>query len=132
MKFKAGDLRKISDGLRDILQKELPIKPSYWLGRIANKVLPELKTFEETRMSLIKKYTKKDKKGNPLYKMDKNGKAIEPKNYDIENEEEFLKEFKELAEQEIEININPIKLDDLGDIKMQPAILAKLDNIIVI
>jgi len=142
IKLKAGDLRKIAEGLREILQKEIPMKPAYWLGRIANKVTPELKVFEDTRISLLKKHTKKDKKGNLLFKKDEKGEEIKPQKYDIADEEALVKEFEELAAQEIEINFNPIKLEDIdvetcekcgrkkGNIK--PAILAKLENIIVI
>ena len=130
MKIKTGDLRNIGSGLMEILKIELPVKPSYWLARIANKIGSEQKAFETTRMNLVKKHAKKDKKGNPLVIKDKDGKPTN--NYDVPDIEAFNKEFNELTEQEIEINIDPIKLDALGDIKIKPVILAKLGKIIEI
>ena len=130
MKIKVGELRKIRGGLIEILKIELPIKPSYWLSRIAVKIDSETLAFERARMGLVKKYAKKDLKGNPIFGKDKNGKPTNE--YDIPNLEEFQKEYDELSAQEIEININKIKLDTLGDIKLKPIILAQLEEIIEI
>jgi len=130
IKLKAGDLRNIGSGVMEILKIELPVKPSYWLARIATKIDSELKAFETARMNLIKKHAKKDKKGNPLVIKDKDGKPTN--NFDVPDIEAFNKEFKELTEQEFEINVDPIKLDALGDIKIKPVILAKLEKIIVV
>lgn len=130
MKIKTGELRKIHGGLIEILKIELPVKPSYWLARIATKVEPETATFERARMGLILKYANKNKKGELVFLKDKNGKLT--KEYDIKDLESFNKEFNELAEQEIEINIKPIKLDALGDVKIKPIILAQLEKIIEI
>lgn len=130
LKLKAGDIRNIGSGLIEILKIELPVKPSYWLARIANKVNSEQKAFETARMNLVKKHAKKDKKGEPLVIKDKDGKPTQ--NYDVPDVEAFNKEFVELTEQEIEINVDPIKLEALGDIKIKPVILAKLEKIIEI
>ena len=130
MKFKAGELKVIGEGLSEILEKELPVKPSYWLSRIAIKLDSELKAFEGARVKLVIKHAKKDEKGNPIVLKDKSGKPT--RNYDVTDMDAFNKEYDELAEQEIEININPIKLDTLGDINLKPVILAKLEKIIEI
>lgn len=130
MKIKAGDLRNKGIGLIEILKIELPVKPSYWLARIANKIDPEIIAFEKARMGLVRKYAKKDLKGNPIFLKDENGKPVNE--YNIPNLEEFQKEYDELSAQEIDINIDPIKLGALGDIKIKPVILAKLGKIIEI
>jgi len=130
LKFKAGELKVIGEGLSEILEKELPVKPSYWLSRIAIKLDSELKAFEGARVKLVIKHAKKDEKGNPIVLKDKSGKPT--RNYDVTDMDAFNKEYDELAEQEIEININPIKLDALGDINLKPVILAKLEKIIEI
>jgi len=128
MKIKAGELKIIAEGLSEILKIDLPVKPSYWLARIANKVESEMMAFETIRMNLIKKYAKKDKKGGFIFIQDKDKKQ----QYDISDIDAFNKEFNELFSQEIEIDVNPIKLDSLGDIKIKPLILAKLGKIIEI
>lgn len=130
MKIKVGELKVIGEGLSEILGKELPVKPSYWLARIATKLDSELRAFEKARVNLVIKYARKDEKGNPIVKKDKDGKPT--RDYDVPDMDAFNKEYDELAEQEIEININPIKLDALGDINLKPIILAKLEKIIEI
>ena len=130
MKIKAGELRNMHEGLGEILRIELPVKPSYWLARIATKIDSETLAFEKARMGLVRKHAKKNLKSELIFKKDKNGKPMNE--YDIPNLEKFQKEYDELSIQEIEINIDPIKLDALGDIKIKPVILAKLEKIIEI
>ena len=65
MIIKAGEIKHINEGLKEILNKELPVKPAYWLARIATKLEGELQTFEKARMGLINKHSKKDKDGKP-------------------------------------------------------------------
>jgi hypothetical protein len=128
MKIKTGEIRFINEGLQEILQKELPAKPSYWLGRFLNKLSPEMETFEKARVSLVTKHAKKDDEGKPMFKL--NDKGEKTNEYDVADMEAFQKEFLVLAEQEFEIEFNPIKLADLGDIKLKPIVLARLSKII--
>jgi hypothetical protein len=126
MIIKAGEIKHINEGLKEILNKELPVKPAYWLARIATKLEGELQTFEKARMGLINKHSKKDKDGNPAIKKNKDGKP----QFDITDVEAFEKEFNELLNQEIELDIKPIKFADLGEVSIKPLILAKLEKII--
>jgi hypothetical protein len=126
MKLKAGEIKIINEGLKEILLKELPVKPAYWLARIAMKLETEIKTFEQARMGLINKYSNKDEKGNPAIKKTKDGQS----QFDITDVEGFEKEFNELNSQEIEIDIKPIKLADLGELNIKPVTLARLEKII--
>jgi hypothetical protein len=128
MKLKAGEIRKIGDGLKEILDKELPVKPAYWLARIATKLESEGTAFEKARISLVTKHAKKDKDGKPEVMKDKNGKPTNQ--FNIPDMEAFNKEYLELANQEIDLDINPIKLADLGDISLKPVTLARLNKII--
>ena len=130
MKIKAGEIRFIHEGLKEILQIELPVKPAYWLARFLTKLNQETESFEKARLNLAIKHAKKDKEGKALYKKDKDGKQLNE--YDVPDIEAFNKEFLLLAEEEFEIDFKPIKLDDLGDIKLKPVILAKLEKIIEI
>ena len=130
MKIKAGEIRFINEGLREILEKELPVKPAYWLARFLTKLNQETESFEKARVNLVVKHAKKDKEGKPLFKKDAEGKKLNE--YDVPDMEAFNKEFLLLAEEEFEIDFKPIKLDDLGDIKIKPVILAKLEKIIEI
>lgn len=123
MKFKLAELKPFAEGLTEILNIELPIKPAYWLGKLLRKIEAELKHFDETRMKLIVKHsTEKDENGHP--------KVDETTNRYIVDEEAFSKEFIELCEEEIDIDFKPIKLEELGDVKLKPITLAKLEKIL--
>lgn len=124
MKFKVGEIRPVIQGLEEIIKIDLPVKPSYWLARILVKIGQEARSFDNVRVKLIEKYGARDDKGKLI--LDK-----KTNNYEITDKESFNKEFKELAEQEFEIDVKPIKLDDLGDINIKPYILARLQKIIV-
>jgi hypothetical protein len=129
MEIKAGEFRNINAGLNEILQKELPVKQAYWLARFLNKLDSEEKAFEKARINLVTKHAKKDDKGKPLFKKDKDGKDLNE--YDIPDLDAFTKEFELLIEEKIEIEFTPIKLSDLGDIKIKPIVLAQLEKIII-
>lgn len=119
-------------GLDVILAKELPVKTAYWLARFLDKVQSEMKAMETARMKLIDKYATKGKDGKPLFKKDKDGKELEPQQYDFskDNYEKFQAEFVELGKEEFEIDFKPIKLEQLGDIKLKPIVLVQLGKMI--
>lgn len=125
MKFKLAELKSTMEGLQELLEKEIPSKPSYWLGKCLNKIMAEMKDFEDARMRLINKWAVTDiETGKPVINKETN-------RYEITNEPEFEKEFTLLAEEEIEVDINPIKLEALGDkFSVKPLILLKLGKII--
>jgi len=132
MNFKVGEINSIEEGLNEILNKELPAKPAYWLARFLISLNNEFNASEKARLNLISKYAKKDKNGNPLTLMrkDKNGK--DSNEYDMADMKAFQKEFMQLNEEEFEIDFKPIKLEMLGDIKLKPITLARLGKIIII
>lgn len=130
MKFNLNEVRAMTEGLDVILQTELPVKPSYWLARFLDKVQSEMTAMEKARMKLIEKYAKKDKDGKPIFKKDKDGKQMNEYDLTKKNLEAFGKEFATLGEEEFEIDFKPIKLDQLGDIKLKPMVLVQLGKII--
>ena len=129
MEIKVGEFRNLNEGLNEILNIELPVKPAYWLARFLTKLSEEEKAFEKARINLVTKHSKKNKKGEPVIITTKvEGKDVS--NYDLADPEAFQKEFEQLVEEKIVIDFNPIKLADLGDIKLKPITLAKLGKII--
>jgi len=128
MKFKLNEIRLATDGLGEILEKELPVKTAYWLARFLDKVNSENASMEKARINLVKKHAKKDDKGNPMFVKDKDDK--DTNQYDIPDMDAFQNEFIELTNEEVEIDFKPIKLEQLGDIKLKPLTLAKLGKII--
>lgn len=129
MEFKAGEFKGINEGLVEILNKELPVKTAYWLARFLNKFESEANAFEKARINLVTKHGKKDENGK-LVIIKSIIEDKEVSNYDMVDLEAFQKEFEQLIEEKIEIDFKPIKLADLGDIKIKPFTLAKLEKII--
>ena len=118
----------MKQGLDVILAKELPVKTAYWLARFLDKVGVEYKAFETARVKLAEKYAKKDKDGKPAMKKVKDM----PDQYDItdDNMKKFNDELGELGKEEFEIDFKPIKLEQLGDIKIKPLVLVQLGKVI--
>ena len=131
MKFNLNEIMAMQTGLDVILAKELPVKPAYWLARFLDKVGIEYKAMESTRMKLLEKHAKKDKDGKLVMKKDKDGKPINEYDITKTNMEKFQDEFAELGKEEFEVDFKPIKLDQLGDIKLKPIVLVQLGKIIV-
>jgi len=131
MKFTLNEAIEMTEGLNEILTKEVTVKAAYWLARFLEKVSSEMKAMEKARMKLIEKYAEKDKDGKPLFKKDKDGNSLNQYDISNENAEKFSKEFEELKAEEFDIEFNPIKIDQLGDIKLKPLTLVQLAKIIV-
>jgi len=128
MKFKLNEIRLATEGLSEILEKELPVKTAYWLARFLDKVNSENASMEKARINLVKKHAKKDKDSNPMFILDKDGKNTNQ--YDIPDINAFQDEFIELTNEEVDIEFKPIKLEQLGDINLKPIVFVQLGKLI--
>ncbi|NDC23725.1 MAG: hypothetical protein EBZ49_06295 [Proteobacteria bacterium] len=106
-----------------LLKEELPILTAYKLKKITSIVESEQKKFEELRQELVKKFSKKNKKGEPhkneggFYSVDK------------DKMEDFLKELKTLLD--VEVEVPKIKISDLGnELKISAEQAIALDGIL--
>ncbi len=133
MKFTLNEVMAMTEGLNVMLAKELPVKTAYWLARFLDKVGAEQRAMEKARIKLIEKLCTLDKNNKPLFKKDKDGKPLDPQQYDLtdENMKKFQAEFAELGKVEFEIDFKPIKLDQLGNISLKPIVLVQLGKLIV-
>ena len=132
MKISLNEVRGMQAGLDVILAKEIPIKPAYWLARFLDKIRSEMDAMEKARIKLVEKLAKKDKDGKPMFKKGKDGKQIEPNQYDFtdENMAKFQAEFDELGKEEFDVDFKPIKLEQLGDINLKSIVLVQLGKLI--
>lgn len=115
MKLTLKELLQNVESLGKLLNKELPVKTAYRLGRLSKVLQSELEQFNLTRNNLIKKYGK-EKDGQ--YQIDPDDKVVM---------EKFNEEIEQLLE--IEINIDaydPISVDELGEIKLSPIDMGNL------
>lgn len=118
MLFKLGEILGAQDSLSKLVNAELPIKVSYRLLKLLRSCSEELKTLEEARLRLVKKYAEEKKEGKEMMKVSK------------ENQEKFRQEFGQLLEEEIEVDFDPILLDELGNITFSTIDLINLGKII--
>src|SRR5690625_3425427 len=102
MKLKVADLYDLSLGLNELSQKELPISLSFKIQRAQKVVSDELIASNKIRQQLVGKYKEKElKNGDVQIKKDKLGT--------------FNNEMKELMSQEVDVEIEKIKIKDLED-----------------
>lgn len=118
MKFKLFEIRSLESSLSKLTQKEVPIKVAYRLGKVLKTVSNELISIEKLRANLVKKYsTPIDEKGNYKVADDK--------------EEVFKREFADLLQEEIDIDCDPILLEDLEGISLTPIDMVRLEKLII-
>ena len=111
---KVGELINSTEALQKLSQKELKAKLAWQVSKLLKAADKELQEFNETRMSLIKKYGEKDEAGELI--TDDKGNCKIPEDSAVN----FSNELNELVEAEIEINANKIKIDDLDNIDFTP------------
>lgn len=100
-----GSLKNRKETLEYALNQKYPIKISYRLGKIVDKIESELKYIEKTRLDLINKYGKEDKKQKKVIVPDNKLKL-------------FAKEYEELLEDEFTIDFLklPLSAFDIKDV----------------
>jgi len=120
VQLKLGEIRLLIEGLRKIVDKPLPVKTAYRLSKIIRIVNDEFTDFETARGKLVRKHSKEG---------EEEGSPAEVK-VDPEKQQQFFEEFNTLLGEEIEIDINLISLEDLGDISLTAADMFSLQKII--
>jgi hypothetical protein len=112
--------------LEKFLKQNLPIKTSFKLLKLRNKIDSEFEMIEKQRIDLVNKYTKDDKS--------------EEKKVPVEKQQEFFKEWLDFLNSEsISVDFKKIDIDELSDdILMTPEELSLIsfifddfDNIVV-
>jgi len=111
------EILNASEGLKKILSADLPIKLAYRLGKYVKILNKELTNYEERRMDLIKKYGEPNDNGSE-YK-------IKP-----ENADKVMKDMMELHSIEVDLDVIPIKLSEIENVKLSPIDISNLDKFI--
>ena len=112
LKIKLGEIEQILMSMKSLVEKELPVLISYKISKLVIGLDNEFAVFNSTRFSLTEKYGKKKEDGE-LDVNEKGMATILP-----EKMKEFNSEFGVLTNQEIEIEFEPISIQDLDDIKI--------------
>ena len=105
----------VTPALDMLVQKELPARTQYMLSRMLKKLAGE---YEQIREQLIKVEEKHGEKNEHTGKLN------------ITNQEAYQKEVEELMTQEVELDLYPIKIDDLDGIKLKGTDMMALEVLI--
>jgi len=111
MKLKLSEIVNNVDSLKALQEIKLPIKVSYRLMRLVNKLDPVYKSYDDKRNELVKEFGDEDKDGNIAVK--------DPKKIKL-----FFAKLAELLAIEEEIDFTPFKIDELGDINVEPKLIS--------
>lgn len=123
MKLKNGEIFNAHEPLQKLLEKELPVKVSYGLAKMANKLNEQFDIIEQVRVGLIRKYGEADKD-----KPEQVSIKVESENYP-----KFVAELTELMAQEVEVVIQKVTLPSEVDgklLQLEPNILMALEKFI--
>lgn len=109
--------------LRNISNKQLPVKVSYAIAKNINAINKELKIFEDEKMKIIKEYAIKDEHGNPKIRENNTYEFIEGK------DEECNSKYNELLDIEVDLELRQINVEDLfnSNVNFTPGELMELD-----
>jgi hypothetical protein len=116
MKFKVMEINVARAGLQEVLKAKLPTKVAFRLIRIARVLDDVLKDVESSRALIVDKFTQKDEDGNPVHPKDEKG-AEQPEQVVLTDHKAYLEELTELLENEVDLEFDPIKEEDLSDIE---------------
>lgn len=98
------------ENMKVLQDVKLPVKISYRIMRLVNKLQPILNVYNEKRNAFIKEF----------------GEIQEDKTIIIKDPEKlllFTEKMKELLSTKEKIDFDPLKIEDLGDISIEPKLL---------
>ncbi len=109
IKVKLNEVVSSIEQIKALQELSFPVKISYKITRLVNKLNPELVTYNETRNKLINELgTKNEETGNMEVK-------------DPEKMKELTEKIQQLLEEEITLDwFEKINISDLGEMKIEP------------
>ena len=102
MNLNNGEIFTAREPLGILMGEKFPVKVSYGLAKLANKLNEQFKIIEDVRNGLIKTYGEADKDNPQQIKVDPQGK----------NFQKFVEELNELFAQEVEVVFDKVKLPE--------------------
>ena len=121
IKVKISDLLNATETLQKLAQKDFKAKLAWTISKLLKQAETEIQSFNETRMTLVKKYGEKDENDELITDDKGNCKIVQ------ECIDDFSNELDELLNTEVEINANKIQMSLLEDIEFTPADMAVLE-----
>lgn len=114
-----GEVVGFVPALNRVMETKLPAKAAYRLSRIAAKLQPELKLFNEVRMALFVEL------GEPV-----EGQPGQYQVTGVEKQKQLADRLAELQAEKVAVGLDPLTADMLGDAQVTPADLYVLEKLI--
>ena len=111
MQIKLKEIVNSEKAIKELIKIKFPIKTSYRIKRLFDKIQPDLDTFREKNLELFKKYGTHDSEKD-IYLLDI-----------PENIPTFNKEFSELVDLDVNLDFEKIKIDELSETEVEPQYL---------
>ena len=118
MNLTNGEIFNAGEPLSKLMEHKFPVKISFGLAELAQKISPRLQIINDVRNGLIKTYGKKNKDNPQEIRV----------NPEDENFLKFIEEMNELLTQEVEIVFDKVKLPE--DLEIEPSVLILLDKFV--
>ena len=137
-----GEIFDAKEPLVKLMEKELPVKISLELAKLACKLDDELRAIHKVRQGVFEKYGSPDPRNSTVLaclpvapKLDEDGKAVKDKDGNpvfVSNPKhpKFLEEISELMSQETEIVFTPVTLP--STLELSPKVVLPLMKLVKI
>ena len=113
MKIKLDEIVNSAELINELQKVNLPVKVSYRIKRFIDKISPDLKEFNKKRVEILNKYCK----------LSADGKSYDVSVLSDEKKIELNSKLKDIIDKELDIDFDKIKIEDLGDSKIEPRLL---------
>jgi len=117
MKITISEILNAKPVIEELVEQDISIKTAYRLSRIIKELNNELQTFEEQRQKLVHKHGKQVEDAPT-------GNVVVPE----ENMEVFQKDLSELLTATLNLNCEPMRVEEFGDIKIKTSRLLLMDS----
>ena len=108
MKLKLSEIVNAQEQIKKLVETKLPVKVSFKINKLIVSIQPDLKIFEDKRNELVKEYGGVPDEAGMI-------KVTDPEKLKV-----FMEKVSELVSIEVEIDFEPIKIQELGDIVLAP------------
>lgn len=116
MKMKVEAMLQAHEALGRMAGQKMPARAAYWVSRLSAKLRVEYGVAEDKRRELVRKHGVEDEK--------KNVRVLPEKMPD------FMADWQPIAESEIEVEVQPIRLEVFGGADLAPRDLEALDGLV--
>lgn len=108
------------EALKMLASRSFPARVAFQIARLSREVQKENDLFEQQRNELIKKYCSYDENGNVKYN-EQHYIEFEPDKWPL-----FENELNALLNTTVQLNVEPIDLQELGDMQFSPEQMMKI------